>query len=244
MRNLSKTDAYAAELYEQLQKAETDEEKQKAKEVAQEYVRSLQETANDSTPVVETKEEIVETEDTPVADEPETEDVVVDTVPDSEIDVPEIPQTDEEKIKQDLSQLAFNPRLAKCGITREEELFLQGVRVRKLSHQEKIELRRSIYQKKTQRNNQLQAEFRARRLEQKQKDLNDPEKIKYHQERKYVLAIVDALQNHKNMIYIFTQIDGLTPEIVRDLLQKPSNCNAFEQANPKFIENFYKLYGK
>lgn len=242
------------ELFNNLQKAETDEEKELSKQEAQEYIKSISndgrenisdggETQNtETTDTTEETDVVAENEE--VVEETVGESDFIDTIPDNEVELPQDTERDEEKIKLDLSQLAFNPRLAKCGITREEELFLQGVRVRKLSHEEKILLRRSIYQKKNQRNAQIQAEFRAKRAAQRQKDLNDPEKIKYHRERKYVLTIVDALQNHKNFVYIFSQIDGLTPEIVRELLQKPENVNAFRQAKPTFIDDFYKKYGK
>lgn len=261
IRNLSKTDEKALELYNNLQKAQTDDEKNTAKQQAQEYIKSI---SNDSgedssdggeTPHTETtntddiapEDSVISAQDISDSEECDNQPVSVDTV-----SVPETPlqkdsesdEKEQEKIKLDLSQLAFNPRLAKCGITREEELFLAGVRVRKLTHDEKILLRRSIYEKKTKRNAALQAEFRKKRQEQRLKDLNDPEKIRYHQERKYVMAVVDALTQHKNMIYMFSQIDGLTPEILKELIKKPENANAINQANPRFLENFKKSYGE
>lgn len=261
LRNLSKTDEKALELYNNLQKAQTDDEKNTAKQEAQEYIKSI---SNDSgkdssgsgeTPHTETTtandtssedsisvEEIVQ-----VSEESDIDPVSVDTVSSAETPLQKDSESDEreqEKIKLDLSQLAFNPRLAKCGITREEELFLAGVRVRKLTHEEKILLRRSIYEKKTKRNAALQEEFRKKRQAQRLKDLNDPEKIRYHQERKYVMAVVDALTQHKNMIYMFSQIEGLTPEILKELIKKPENANAINQANPRFLENFKKSYGE
>ena len=56
------------------------------------------------------------------------------------------------------------------------------------------------------------------------------------------MAVVDALVGHKNMIYMFSQIDGLTPEILKELIKKPENANAINQANPRFLENFKKSY--
>ena len=244
LRNLSKTDETAKELFEQLQKAETDEEKDTAKANAKAYVEE------------KSKDNIAQPEEAPAEIEPvdESEELVQgnDDVVDDDNSVPDIePQSEKdteespEEIKLlDLSQLAFNPRLAKCGITREEELFLNHVFVRKMSHEDKILMRRSIYQKKTKRNAQIQAEYRAKRLAQKQKDLNDPEKIKFHQERKMFAAVLDALENHKNLGWIFSNIDDLTVEIMREFLKNPGNVNALNQTNPSFIVNFKKKYGK
>lgn len=247
LRNLAKADKTAAELFELLKKAETDEEKESAKKTAQDYIAQKNSDDRDS----DNSKAEAEIQETPVVEEDvgqaESDSPVTDSdnlVDDSETQLPQDTEnTDEEKIKTDLSQLAFNPRLAKCGITREEELFLNGVFVRKMTREEKLLMRRSIYQKKTQRNAQIQEEYRAKRLAQKQKDLHDPEKIKYHQERKLISAVVNALINHKNMIYMFSQIEGLTPDILKELLQNPANRNAIQQANPKFIENFNKKYG-
>ena len=241
IKNMSKTDAKALEIFELLKKAETDEEKENAKRIAQEYVAQTQNSEdNTSQPTEETN--VVEENQEPVDESgsvPDTD----NTVSDADNIVQESAERDEEKIKQDLSQLAFNPRLAKCGITREEELFLNHVFVRKLSHEEKILMRRSIYQKKTQRNAQIQAEFKAKRIAQKKKDLSDPEKIKYHQERKYIAAVVDALENHRNLGWIFSQIEGLTPDILRDLVKKPENKSAIEQVSTEFFDRFNKKYG-
>lgn len=113
-----------------------------------------------------------------------------------------------------------------------------------MTRDEKILMRRSIYEKKTKRNAEMQALFRAKRLEQRQKDLNDPEKQKFHEERKYVAAVVKALENRKNFVWIFSQIDGLTPDIMRELLKKPEVVNAIKQEKASFITDFYKKYGE
>lgn len=245
LRNLSKSDATAEELFNLLQKAKTDEEKESAKKRAQEYIAQTTES-KDSVPeeTVTTAEEIPVDEDKGTDVDPNISPVPVDNEQELQEDTKANTSADEEKIKTDLAAPAFNPRLAKCGITREEELFLNHVFVRKLSHEEKILMRRSIYQKKTQRNAQIQAEYKAKRIAQKMKDLTDPEKIKFHQERKLVSAIVDALEQHKNLAWIFSQIEGLTPDVFRELIQKPGNVNAFTQANPVFLDNFKKMYGE
>lgn len=249
LRNLAKTDTTAAELYDSLQKAETDEEKEIAKEKARLYIEQLQQSESGESDNTET----TTTEETP-DEEGKNDDVEPDSVStdesvvsDSESSLQENTETDEEEDEEDdimdLSCLAFNPRLANCGITREEELFLKGVCVRKMTRDEKILMRRSIYQKKTQRNNRIQAELKAKRLAQKQQDLNDPQKQKFHQERRYIAAVAKALENHKNMIWIFSNIEGLTPEILGKLLEKPENQNAIRQVKPRFLTDFRKKYG-
>lgn len=252
LRNLSKTDAKAKELYDLLQKAETDEEKEIAKEQAKAYTESLASAGNEEKDndrgVIDTENPVPETEEDPVA---EDSGVVEEPIADDSGVNPVIDNTDsglagkeeEKENLMDLSALAFTPRLAKCGITREEELFLSGVMVRKMTREEKILMRRSIYQKKNQRNAQIQAEFRAKRLEQRQQELNDPDKQKFHQERKYISAIVEALENHKNFVWIFSQIEGLTPEIVAELIKKPANANAITRIKATFITDFHKKYG-
>lgn len=242
IRNLAKTDATAAELLEQLKIAESEDEKETAKQNAQAYLQEIQ-TNNDSsenTVVPEACSVVTEENGTDNRELcPETSDE--GNPQDRNTSESEGPQ---EEIKTDLSQPAFTPRLAKFGITREEELFLKGVFVRKMTREEKILMRRSIYQKKTLGNAKIQAEFKAKRIAQKQQDINDPEKQKFHQERKYVAAIVNALEQHKNLGWIFSQIEGLTPGILRELIKKPGNVNAFRQANQKFIDNFKKKYGE
>lgn len=251
LRNLSKTDEKASELMDLLQKATTDEEKESAKEKAKEYVETVcartQEESNDRD-TVDTKTTDREEENI-VLEETEREnnngdslDTIDNSLPDNEFANENIKQ--EEKALTDLSAPAFNPRLAKCGITREEELFLHGVFVRKMCREEKMLMRREIYQKKTVRNAQVQAEYRKKRIEQKQKDANDPEKQRYHQERKYVSAITNALEQHKNIGWIFSNIEGLTVDIVKEFIKKPAFVNAFNQANPNFITNFKKKYGE
>lgn len=245
LRNLCKSDAKAAELFQQLQTAGTDDEKENAKQQAQEYIQTLQSNETKS----EATEENIVTENSDVleANDKSDSDVVIDTSntedKQSESENKQ-DKSEKEKNLMDLSAPAWNPRLAKCGITREEELFLKGVYVRKLSHEDKILIRRSIYNKKTLRNAKIQAEYKAQRIAQREKEANDPEKIKFHQERKLVFALTNALEQHKNMIWIFSNIEGLTPEVLKELLQKPGIRNAVRQANPNFIDNFNKKYGE
>lgn len=242
LRQLAKTNPQAVELLEQLKNAGTEDEKATAKQRAMEFVtqsNSMEESVAENTTTETTEETTVAENQKVVSDSDSESDNVVPSTPDSENGKSD----KEEQVKTDLSQLAFTPRLAKFGITREEELFLKGVFVRKMTREEKILMRRSIYQKKTLGNAKIQAEFKAKRLEQRQKDMNDPEKQKFHQERKYVSAIVNALEQHRNLGWIFSNIDGLTIDIFKELIKKPGNVNAFRQMNPKFIENFTKKYG-
>lgn len=249
LRNLSKTDAKAAALMEQLKQASTDDEKETAKQNAQAYLQEIQsnEAGNSET------EDSVLHETNPVDSEQAEPDTLEDADEGNPQDEPEsepIPEEStqepvkEEKTLTDLSQPAFNPRLARYGINREEELFLHGVFVRKMTREDKLLMRRSIYQKKNVMAAKIQASFKKKRMEQRLKDINDPEKQKFHQERKYVSAIVDALEGHKNLGWIFSEIEGLTIDIFRELIKNPGNVNAFTRANPSFIDNFYKKYGK
>ena len=158
LTSLAKTDKTALELLRQLKSAQTDEEKEKAKQNGKEYIQKITEketgttetnTDTGTTPAdpetTAEKEPEVETE-TGVADD---QGVVGDPdVPADDMD--EKPVQKIVKKKYDMSEPAFNPRLAKMGITREEELFKLGVYVRKFTREEKILIRRSIYQKKKQ----------------------------------------------------------------------------------------------
>lgn len=244
IRNMAKTDKTAADIFELLQKAQTDDEKENAKQIAQKYIQETQNSENN--PAEPTQEVDPVAEDETSNDEPGAVVDMDNSIPDNEPPIQENNETDteskQEKILTDLSAPAFTPRLAKCGITREEELFLHGVFVRKMTREEKIEMRRSIYQKKTQTAQKIQAEYKKKRIEQKEKDANDPVKQQYHQERKFVSAIVNALENHCNIGWIFSHIEGLTVDIFKELIKKPGNCNAFRQANPNFLDNFKKKY--
>ena len=242
IRNLAKTDARASEIMQLLKTAESDNDKENAKQIAQNYLQEIQTTSNT------TAKTDVETENNPVVQNenqqniPENADMgSSEDGQESTTDSGESTQEKDKKIT-DLSDLAFNPRLARCGITREEELFLHGVCVRKLTREEKILMRRSIYQKKTELANKIQAEYKAKRIAQKEKESNDPEKQRYHQERRYITAIVDALNNHCNLGWIFSNIDGLTVDMVREFIKNPGYANAFRQADENFIDNFNKKF--
>ena len=239
LTKMAKTDPEAKELLSQLKNATTDEEKEKAKENGKKYIESLQAEIQTSNP--ESTETTTGTE----------EEVVPETVVEHQDDNPVISvapvhvvQKKEIDKKYDMSEPAFNPRLAKMGITREEELFKLGVYVRKLTRKEKIEIRRSIYQKKKQYMANVQDRFKQEREKQIAAKLADPEYQKYVHQQKYVVRIVEALKAHCNIEWMLNNIEGLTVDVIRELLKTPANVNAFRAEKDTFVQNFYKKYGE
>ena len=241
LTKLSKTDPQALELLRQLKNATTEEEKEKAKQNGKEYIQTfeteVQQTPADTVPAEETTP--ADTEEEPVE---ETEDI--DIASDSEPAIVDSKPAKTVEKKYDMSEPAFNPRLAKMGITREEELFKMGVFVRKLTREEKILIRRSIYQKKKQYMAATQDKFKKQQAEARAAKLADPEYQKYLHQQKFVIKIEEALKNHCNMEWMFRNIEGLTPEVLRELIEKPANANRFKTQKEEFIKNFYKKYGK
>lgn len=238
LTKMAKTEPEAKELLEHLKTATTDEEKEKAKQNGKEYIESL-------------KAEI-QTGDPESGEEPTSpeEEVVPESLADDQDDNSTVTSAPvhvvQKKIdkKYDMSEPAFNPRLAKMGITREEELFKMGVLVRKMTREEKIEIRRSIYQKKKQYMSNTQERFKEERAKKLAALQADPEYQKYVHQRKYVIRIIEALKAHCNMEWMFRNIEGLTVETLRELLKKPENANAFRAQKEDFVKNFYKKYGE
>ena len=240
LTKLSKTDETALGLLRQLKSASTDEEKEKAKQNGKAYIENLTQTpvqADEATPVATTPEEPVA--EAPV-EETESDDIVDDTESDN-VDQEPIKSVDK---KYDMSEPAFNPRLAKMGITREEELFKLGVFVRKLTREEKIMIRRSIYQKKKKYASAIQEKFKKQQADARAAKQADPEYQKYLHQQKLVIKVEEALKNHCNMEWMFRNIDGLTPEVLRELIAVPANANRFKTQKEEFVKNFYKKYGK
>ena len=234
LTRLAKTDKTALELLGQLKSASTDEEKEKAKQNGKEYIQKTQEVQT-SNPEANTKAET-----DPVAKIlPEDTNQTGDYDPE-----PVRVQKKEVDAKYDMSEPAFNPRLAKMGITREEELFQMHVYVRKLTREDKMEIRRSIYQKKKNYTRQTQERFRKQREEKIAALQADPEYQRYQNQQKFVLRIEEALTNHYNIDWMLKNIDGLTVEVVRELLQSPANVNRFKEKKDTFVANFYKRFGK
>lgn len=237
LTRLSKTDQTALELLRQLKGATTEEDKQKAKENGKAYIET------------HTKEEI-QTSNTQTT-ETTTVDKMAEGVAENQdnninndIQNPDAVQTKVVEKKYDMSEPAFNPRLAKMGITREEELFQMHVFVRKLTREDKMEIRRSIYQKKKNYTRQTQENFRKQRAEKIAALQADPEYQKYQNQQKYVIRIVEALKNHYNIDWMLKNIEGLTVDVIRELLQTPANVNKFTQEKDEFVKNFYKRFGK
>jgi hypothetical protein len=239
LTKLAKTNPEAKELLSQLKNATTDEEKEKAKENGKKYIESLQAEIQTSDP--ETPETTTETETEVV---PEDMDMDQDDIRTDIVAPVHVVQEKQVEKKFDMSEPAFNPRLAKMGITREEELFKMGVYVRKLTREEKIEIRRSIYQKRKSYMSNTQERFKEERAKKLAALKADPEYQKYLHQQQLVIRIVEALKAHCNVEWMLKNIPGLTVDIIRELLQTPANVNQFREQKAEFVENFYKKFGK
>ena len=238
LTKLSKTDPTALELLRQLKSAPNEQEKEKAKQNGKEYIKKMHPETTLQTSNPETGEE------TTIDAQPE--DLAVDqgnNRPDIVAPV-HVVQKKEVEAKYDMSEPAFNPRLAKMGITREEELFQMHVLVRKMTREEKMEIRRSIYQKKKNYTRATQEKFRKQRAEKLAALQADPEYQKYQNQQKYVIRIIEALKNHCNVDWMLKNIEGLTADVIRELLQNPANVNKFKEQKDTFVANFYKKFGK
>ena len=239
LTRLSKTDQTALELLRQLKSAPTEQEKQKAKENGKEYIQKKNQetklqTSNPETTTQTTAETVVQE----TMGEHKNDDSINIVAP------VHVVQKREVEAKYDMSEPAFNPRLAKMGITREEELFQQHVYVRKLTRQEKLEIRRSIYQKKKGYMKNIQEKFKQERAEKMAKLQADPEYQKYLHQQKLVIRVVEALKSHCNIDWMFKNIEGLTPDVLRELLKTPANVNKFNEQKAEFVKNFYKRFGE
>lgn len=241
---LAKEDQTALELLRALKAATTEEEKEKAKENGKAYIEAQKTTS------IQTNEE-----KEPISTAEETTDLVAeDTTPPVQ-DLEEnqtgdsadsYSDSDEDKAidaKYNMAEPAFNPRLAKMGITREEELFIKGIMVRKISKEEKLLIRRSIYQKKKKYTGDLQAKFKEKREKERAARLADPKYQEFQIQRKYILKISEALKANNNIGWMLKNIDGLTVDVLKKLIEDPANVNEFRQYNENFVDNFKKKYG-
>lgn len=239
---LAKEDQTALELLRALKAATTEEEKEKAKENGKAYIEAQQEIQTNA-------------EEIPAAEETGTTGSVAEdtTLPAQDLEENQTgdsadsdSDSGEDKAieaKYNMAEPAFNPRLAKMGITREEELFIKGIMVRKISKEEKLLIRRSIYQKKKKYTGDLQAKFKEKREKERAARLADPKYQEFQIQRKYILKISEALKAHNNIGWMLKNIDGLTVDVLRKLLEDPANVNEFRQYNPEFVDNFKKKYG-
>jgi hypothetical protein len=239
---LAKEDQTALELLRALKAATTEEEKEKAKENGKAYIEKVKtiQTNAEETPAAE------ETETTdPVAEDttPPAQDLEENQAGDSADSDSDSGEDKAIEAKFNMAEPAFNPRLAKMGITREEELFIKGIMVRKISKEEKLLIRRSIYQKKKKYTGDLQAKYKEKRETERAARLADPAYQEFQIQRKYILKISEALKAHNNIGWMLKNIDGLTVDVLRKLLEDPANVNEFRQYNENFVDNFKKKYG-
>ena len=147
----------------------------------------------------------------------------------------------------DMNEPALNPRLAKIGITREEELFIQGVVIRPMSRQDRILVRRSIANKKDKYQKELMAEYKERQKEAKKRALTDPKVIAFNRKQKFVMQIRDAFQQNWNFDAIFSKIDNFTTNNMDELIKDSDVLKLFEQYYPNFEKDYLKwkkVFGK
>ena len=243
---LAKEDQTALELLRALKAATTEEEKEKAKENGKAYIEAQKTTS------VQTNEE---KEPEPTAEETGTTDPVAKdtTLPAQDLEenqtgdsADSYSDSDKDKAidaKYNMAEPAFNPRLAKMGITREEELFIKGIMVRKISKEEKLLIRRSIYQKKKTYSRNLQAKYKEKRETERAARLADPAYQEFQNRRKFILKINEALKAHNNLGWMLKNIDGLTVDVLKKLIEDPANVNEFREYDETFVDKFKKKYG-
>ena len=165
---MASTDETALNLLRELKNATTEEEKEKAKENGKAYIEKVKtiQTNAEETPAAEetgTPDPVAEDTTPPAQDLEENQ--AGDSVGSDSDSVGSDSDSGEDKAveaKFNMAEPAFNPRLAKMGITREEELFIKGIMVRKISKEEKLLIRRSIYQKKKKYTGDLQSKFKEK----------------------------------------------------------------------------------
>ena len=241
---LAKEDQTALELLRALKAATTEEEKEKAKENGKAYIEAQQKIQTNAEKEPEPTAEETGTTD-PVAEDttPPVQDLEENQTGDS---ANSDSDSDEDKAidaKYNMAEPAFNPRLAKMGITREEELFIKGIMVRKISKEEKLLIRRSIYQKKKTYSRNLQAKYKEKRETERAARLADPAYQEFQIRRKFILKINEALKAHNNLGWMLKNIDGLTVDVLKKLIEDPANVNEFREYDETFVDKFKKKYG-
>ena len=241
---LAKEDQTALELLRALKAATTEEEKEKAKENGKAYIEAQQKIQTNAEKEPEPTAEETGTTD-PVEEDttPPVQDLEENQTGDS---ANSDSDSDEDKAidaKYNMAEPAFNPRLAKMGITREEELFIKGIMVRKISKEEKLLIRRSIYQKKKTYSRNLQAKYKEKRETERAARLADPAYQEFQIRRKFILKINEALKAHNNLGWMLKNIDGLTVDVLKKLIEDPANVNEFREYDETFVDKFKKKYG-
>lgn len=240
---LAKEDQTALELLRALKAATTEEEKEKAKENGKAYIEKVK-TIQTNAEEIPAAEETGTTD--PVAEDttPPAQDLEENQAGDSADSDSDSGEDKAVEAKFNMAEPAFNPRLAKMGITREEELFIKGIMVRKISKEEKLLIRRSIYQKKKKYTGDLQAKYKEKRETERAARLADPAYQEFQIRRKFVLKISEALKANNNAGWILKNIDGLTVDVVKKLIEDPATVNEFREYDPEFVEKFRRKYGK
>ena len=241
---LAKEDQTALELLRALKAATTEEEKEKAKENGKAYIEAQQKIQTNAEKEPEPTSEETGTTD-PVEEDttPPVQDLEENQTGDS---ANSDSDSDEDKAidaKYNMAEPAFNPRLAKMGITREEELFIKGIMVRKISKEEKLLIRRSIYQKKKTYSRNLQAKYKEKRETERAARLADPAYQEFQNRRKFILKINEALKAHNNLGWMLKNIDGLTVDVLKKLIEDQANVNEFREYDETFVDKFKKKYG-
>lgn len=241
---LAKEDQTALELLRALKAATTEEEKEKAKENGKAYIEAQQEIQTNAEKEPDPTAEETGTTD-PVAEDttPPAQDLEENQAGDSADSDSDSGEDKAIEAKFNMAEPAFNPRLAKMGITREEELFIKGIMVRKISKEEKLLIRRSIYQKKKKYTGDLQAKYKEKRESERAARLADPAYQEFQIRRKFVLKISEALKAHNNLGWILKNIDGLTVDVLRKLIEDPANVNEFREYDETFVDKFKRKYG-
>lgn len=241
LQEIAKTNAVAKEHVMALKEAKTDEQKQTAKANAQAFVEAQTQPQMKFTGDV-TQKDIPEMK---IVEQPKEQPKIIDPITINEpIKIQPKIKTEEVQPKTiDLSAPAEKKSWAKMGITREEELFKMGIRIQKMTLQERIAMRARIDEKIRNYQNSTQEQFRKKQLEQIQKDANDPEKIKWNRQRQFVLRITEELQQNHNILYILKNVENMTVEIMKELLDNPANVATFSQYDKNFANSFKKLFG-
>ena len=239
---LAKEDQTALELLRALKAATTEEEKEKAKENGKAYIEKVK-TIQTNAEEIPAAEETGTTDPVEEDTTPPAQDLEENQTGDSADSDSDSAKHKAIEAKFNMAEPAFNPRLAKMGITREEELFIKGIMVRKISKEEKLLIRRSIYQKKKKYTGDLQAKYKEKRETERAARLADPAYQEFQIRRKFVLKISEALKAHNNLGWILKNIDGLTVDVLRKLIEDPANVNEFREYDETFVDKFKRKYG-
>lgn len=238
--SISKTNEEAARHLETLKNARTEGEKANAKAEAEAFIKGLEQPE---------KTVIKGSDDMPemiIPEKPAQQPKVIDPntiIP--TVEKKEAPKTEAKTEKFDPEAPALKEKYRRWGLNREEELFIdKGICLREMKRPERIKFRTAINQKKNAYYSALQSEWQKKQQEQIQRDLNDPEKIKYNHQRTMVTRIVDELREHHNILHIMKTVPEMTPAIMLELLQKPENVNQFTVLDKDFVKTFYAIYGE